>query len=817
MKCEIKLGKYDGTFQKSKTLPIHRWYPFIEGFGEQLVWEIVREFADKSTYLVDPFAGCGTTLLVASKYGLKSGYCEINPFLKFVIDTKINSPVRLQQKEIDVPTVFRDFLSELSLLNIKTFPPAHVSCNPKFEQYFDENILDVLLRLKQCTLDYFNRDNDLKSIALLMLSSLLIETSHLKRAGDVRYRRNNEKVKLTESDVVFKFREKIEMVIEDFRQPMLPKVPTDFLGENALTGMPDNQFADLIVTSPPYLNGTNYIRNTKVEMWFLGFINNEEELYQLHHRGVPSGINHVSRGKIVDNNLPLPIMDVVNKLKEVAYDSRIPLMVHQYFSDMNNFLKNAATYTLPSGSMFIDIGDSVFCGIHIPTHEFIKLLAEKAGFKFELVRVVRSRRSRGGGSVGQYLFQFKRSNAGEMTILPKLFPIAEDKICKETTDLENLIKDFQNTLPYKTRPYNKRNWGHRYHSLCSYQSKLKPSIAHFLIKWFTKPSDLILDPFGGVGTISLEAKLLGRPNIMIELSPMAYIVAKGKIEPVKLAEIKESYNSLIKFIEEHKEGEYIIKDLTTYSNFGFNKKLKDYYHIETFKEILSARRWLKIRTDENIARITPSDAFVIGCLLHLLHGNRPYSLSRRSHPITPFAPTGPFEYRSIRERLWDKIKRMYDEVVSTMDISSKVIYGDSLKLSKLMTAKVDTIITSPPFIHSTRFHTNNWIRNWFCGWEPEDFEEQKKNFIEVLQEKSLDIYTQLLEDWEKVLKPSGTIIFHLGTTKDCDMVEDVSKRIPNTFTILGKGYEFVRDTESHGVTAQGRIIKHGFLFLKKGG
>jgi DNA modification methylase len=810
MKREIKIAKYDGTFQKSKTLPIHRWYPFIEGFGEKLVCEIVREFADKKTYLVDPFAGCGTALLVASKYGLKSGYCEINPFLKFVIDTKINSPVRLQQKEIDVPTAFRNFLSELEPLNIRTYPPARVSCIPKFEQYFDDNILDVLLRLKQCILDHFDQDDDLKNIALLILSSLLIETSHLKRAGDVRYRRNNEKVKLTESDVVFKFREKIQMVIEDFRQPMLPKVPTDFLGEDALTGRPDN-YADLIVTSPPYLNGTNYIRNTKVEMWFLGFINKEEELYQLHHRGIPSGINHVSRGKIVDNNLPLPIMDVINKLKEVAYDSRIPLMVHQYFSDMNNFLKNAATYTLPSGSMFIDIGDSVFCGIHIPTHEFVKLLAEKAGFKFESARIVRSRRSRGGGKVGQYLLQFKRLN--QMTISP----LSEDKICKEITELRNLIKDFQNTLPYKTPPYDKRNWGHRYHSLCSYQSKLKPSIAHFLIKWFTKPSDLILDPFGGVGTVSLEAKLLKRANIMIELSPTAYIVAKGKIETVKLEEIKESYNSLIEFIEGHKGEKYIIKDLITYSNFGFNKKLKDYYHIETFKEILSARRWLKMRTDENIARITPSDAFVIGCLLHLLHGNRPYSLSRRSHPITPFAPTGPFEYRSIKERLWDKIRRMYDEVISTMDVPSKVIYGDSLKLSKLVTAKVDTIITSPPFIHSTRFHTNNWIRNWFCGWEPEDFVEQKKNFIEVLQEKSLDIYKQLLEDWERVLKPGGTIIFHLGTTKDCDMIEEVSKRIPNTFTILGECYEFVRDTESHGVTAQGRIIKHGFLFLKKKG
>jgi len=68
-KCEIKLGKYDGTFQKSKTLPIHRWYPFIEGFGEHLVCEIAREFADKSTYLVDPFGGCRTALLVARRKG----------------------------------------------------------------------------------------------------------------------------------------------------------------------------------------------------------------------------------------------------------------------------------------------------------------------------------------------------------------------------------------------------------------------------------------------------------------------------------------------------------------------------------------------------------------------------------------------------------------------------------------------------------------------------------------------------------------------------------------------------------------------------
>ena len=54
---KIKLDKLDGTFQKNKNNPIHRWYPFTEGYS-------------------DNFAGSGTTLATASKYGLKSGYCE---------------------------------------------------------------------------------------------------------------------------------------------------------------------------------------------------------------------------------------------------------------------------------------------------------------------------------------------------------------------------------------------------------------------------------------------------------------------------------------------------------------------------------------------------------------------------------------------------------------------------------------------------------------------------------------------------------------------------------------------------------------------
>jgi hypothetical protein len=46
----------------------------------------------------------------------------------------------------------------------------------------------------------------------------------------------------------------------------------------------------MAVTSPPYLNGTNYFRNTKIELWLLGFIENEQELKNLRREAISAGL-----------------------------------------------------------------------------------------------------------------------------------------------------------------------------------------------------------------------------------------------------------------------------------------------------------------------------------------------------------------------------------------------------------------------------------------------------------------------------------------------------------------------------------------------
>ncbi|MDL2205615.1 hypothetical protein LJC33_01740 [Eubacteriales bacterium OttesenSCG-928-N13] len=86
-----------GTFSLNKGEAIHRWYSYLEGYSSCLIDDIVKEIGiDNIHTIYDPFCGTGTTSLVASNYGIKSYYSETNPFMREVIEAKINCVKRLR-------------------------------------------------------------------------------------------------------------------------------------------------------------------------------------------------------------------------------------------------------------------------------------------------------------------------------------------------------------------------------------------------------------------------------------------------------------------------------------------------------------------------------------------------------------------------------------------------------------------------------------------------------------------------------------------------------------------------------------------------
>ena len=73
---------------------------------------------------------------------------------------------------------------------------------------------------------------------------------------------------------------------------------------------------DAVVTSPPYVNGTNYFRNTKVELWFLRCLKSSADLRLFRDKAVSAGINDVSMSRKVAVPDSARLQDVLAQLEK---------------------------------------------------------------------------------------------------------------------------------------------------------------------------------------------------------------------------------------------------------------------------------------------------------------------------------------------------------------------------------------------------------------------------------------------------------------------------------------------------------------------
>ncbi|MDQ4145488.1 MAG: site-specific DNA-methyltransferase [Actinomycetota bacterium] len=347
------------------------------------------------------------------------------------------------------------------------------------------------------------------------------------------------------------------------------------------------------------------------------------------------------------------------------------------------------------------------------------------------------------------------------------------------------------------------------HSLCSYQGKLKPAIAHFLVRWFTSPTDVVLDPMAGVGTIPLEARLQGRLALGGDLSELAAVVSRAKVEQFRRRDIETTLAALGAAVAYTRTtDEDLISD--EHASFGLNGPIEEYFERRTLREILIARRFFR----ERLARMSAAEAVVASSLLHILHGNRPYALSRRSHPVTPFKPSGPVDYRPLMDRLVRRLDRVVNLLLG-LPAGGHSYLSDFATLP-VADQSVDTVITSPPFAQSLRFFSSNWMRLWFCGWCPDDFRKRPDEFLERKQRTDFDgAYQGFLRAMHRVIRPGGLLVMHLGVTRDLDMAARIIPQLSSAgFSLIHLGRERVADTETHGLTDKGATVAHGFVFAR---
>lgn len=798
------MTKKDVTFIKSKNMPFQRWYPYIEGYSTDFVKSLIENFDIKNTLIYEPFAGTGTTLFASDEAGLSTVYSEVNPLLQYLIRTKLNVLKSKKQQRKKLSSNLTD-ISISILENIEKFEEdivlkeSYVSLFGN-SKYFSNETLSQILKLRSY-IDIVRLEDELLADTLtIAVLSCLLPVSYLKKVGDVRFKTKSE----VEKELKM-FDEILPQKIADIAEDVLDfdyslNNNHEFILSNAKNiGRVNGLKVGAIITSPPYLNGTNYFRNTKIELWFLRYLQYKDDLRFFRDQALTSGINDVKREYAFANGIDISakseiLNSTLKELEKNAYDSRIPIMAKSYFEEMYQIFSDCKSHLENEAKLLIDIGDSIFCGVHIKTDEILIELLTELGYKIIDNKILRKRRSKNKEILTQSLlvFRYNLENMKQINYSEPAFWSAS-------------WQQFKTVIPHQQEPFSKRNWGHNNHSLCSYQGKLKPAIAHHLVKTFVPENGSMLDPFSGVGTIPFEAALAGKMSYGIDISLPAYYISQAKVSVPIVDESYSYINSLKQFIL---KGECTKDELNEAQSFGLNKTLAEYYEEKTLKEILLARRFIK----ENYPK-TPSEMLVVASLLHILHGNRPYALSRKSHPIVPYAPTGEFVYKNLIEKLTEKVDRVVKEELTLNFKNGKIFNQDATTIWPQEINNLDAIITSPPFFDSTRFYLANWIRIWFSGWSEKDFKYQPNSFVDERQKKDFAVYESIFRQSKERLKKDGVCVLHLGKSVKCDMAEELQKICKRWFKTADLFGESVEHCESHGIRDKGTVTSHQYLVL----
>jgi hypothetical protein len=341
-------------------------------------------------------------------------------------------------------------------------------------------------------------------------------------------------------------------------------------------------------------------------------------------------------------------------------------------------------------------------------------------------------------------------------------------------------------VPWKVEPYSKQNWGNNFHSISSYVGRIKPSFAHFLIKEMTKEGDVVYDPFCGVGTVPLESSLMGRISIGNDLNPYAVLISKSKIDIRGL-------DSEIEFLDKIKISDSKLVDISSVPLW-----VKEYYHLDTLKEIIFLRDIF----------IQESRYFLLGCLLGISHGHRPQHLSIRTGYIIPYIPNPkpPIEYRYSIEKLKEKVKRMYKDNPEFK--FNPIIYsGDSRNTNQILDKSIDCIISSPPYYDTLDYVSSNKLRLFFSGV---DDVSQVRLKSELIQNKNsyIEEMVKIGVELKRILKDSGKIVFVLGDVHYGKKSKNTAKDISEIYHQLGlfKTIEIIDDIIPASKTT---IVKYG--------
>ena len=394
----------DPAFTENRGSAIHRWVPWVAGFSSAFVAEAIHKHAPHGGLVVDPFAGVGTTLLETVRRGVAYeaiGF-ELNPYAAFAAQTKLEAmsvPVAEMRRAI------RRFRSEASTAAPAAAPPGFHSRIPFYSPRVLPKVLRVLGWIQQM------KSPPLRRLFLLAFGSVMVRFSNYTYEPSLTSRPAVDKTLVEEADVYGILAEKLDQMATDIVTfqwdcPALARGTVYAKSWASAEEVLDEGSIQLIVTSPPYANNYHYLRNTRPQMYWLGFAASPKDFEVIENSSFGKFWQTVRDLPPIPLNLDFPELEAtleelrgLNTHKGHYGGGGWANYLATYFNDSYEFLKRMRRLLAPGGVAVIVIGNSIVQGLDFRTDEILAHLAESDEVRLTVENLVVAREKRVGNSI----------------------------------------------------------------------------------------------------------------------------------------------------------------------------------------------------------------------------------------------------------------------------------------------------------------------------------------------------------------------------------------------------------------------------------
>jgi site-specific DNA-methyltransferase (adenine-specific) len=309
-----------------------------------------------------------------------------------------------------------------------------------------------------------------------------------------------------------------------------------------------------------------------------------------------------------------------------------------------------------------------------------------------------------------------------------------------------------------------RSWPHALHATCTYLGSLPPTIAHDLVARWSRPGDVVLDPFAGRGSVPLQACLERRIGVGIDRNPLAAVLTGAAVDPPTTRELRDRLAHLrIDWTRQRADWSAEASAMAATIPAAM-------FHPATLAQLLFVRSVLD--------RGDATDRALLATLAGILHGRRSSAITDAMPNVFSMAPgyagrwlaargTAPPErdVLALLERRLGHLRR--EGLPATRGIA---IEGDAREAGRLATDalrmaglpdRIRLVVTSPPYLGLVRYGSANWLRLWLLGEDPSRVDGRLDTPRSL--EASASLSREVLEGIRPHLAEDSIVVLILGT------------------------------------------------------